>query len=266
MRGATIVLHGVTHQYKGISAEDYEFWDDQTDKPIPNETTLDISKKIEAGINECTKNGIYPLLWETPHYAASIATYQVVSKYFSTSIERRQVANDSDAGQFFPYLINKDTYGQKIYPEDLGYLPTFQQKDSFELYIQNIIENAKSILNVRDGFASFYFHSHLNPDYLKQIVEGISNLGFSFVDLRKETNWVKTKDKIILCGSQSFTMHLDHSFLSEVYYGQGGEIKKFIISNKYINGMVSKKIILKPDEIYIAEPLKNAVSATSNRF
>ena len=32
-RGATIVMHGVTHQYHGRSGDDYEFWDDQSGKP-----------------------------------------------------------------------------------------------------------------------------------------------------------------------------------------------------------------------------------------
>jgi uncharacterized protein YdaL len=265
-KGATIVLHGITHQYKGISALDYEFWDGETDKPIANQTPQEISKKIEAGINECTKNSIYPLLWETPHYAASIAAYQTISKYFSTSIERRMVGEDEDDGQFFPFLIAKDIYGQKIFPENLGYLPTFQQRDSFELCINQMIETAKAIYNVRDGYASFYFHTHLSStDYLRQIVEGISSLGFSFVDLRQETNWVKTKDKIILSGSQSYTMNLDHSFLSEIYYDQHGEIKKYIISNRNFTGNISKRINLKPDEIYIAEPLKNPISVVSDR-
>ena len=33
--GGTIVMHGVTHQYKGTTATDFEFWDDNTNGPIP---------------------------------------------------------------------------------------------------------------------------------------------------------------------------------------------------------------------------------------
>ena len=256
--GATIVLHGVTHQYKGISALDYEFWDSSTNLPIKDETPQEIANKIEKGIDECVKNGIYPLMWETPHYAASIETYKVISKYFSTSIERRLVANDTDEGQFFPYLIDKDIYGQKVYPEDLGYLETFDQKDSTESAIHEIISNAKAIYNVRDGYASFYFHTHLDPDYLKEIVDGISNLGFSFVDLRQGTNWVKTKDKIILSGPQTYTINLNNSYLNEIYFNQKGEIEKRVLSGGKFNGTIAKIIKLKPGEFYIAVPTKNS--------
>ena len=71
-KGATIVLHGVTHQYKGESCIDFEFWDGTNVKPISSEDPGNTAIKIENGIKECIKNGIYPLIWETPHYAASI--------------------------------------------------------------------------------------------------------------------------------------------------------------------------------------------------
>jgi uncharacterized protein YdaL len=261
-KGATIVLHGVTHQYKGISALDYEFWDADTNRPIKDEKPQEIEHKIERGINECVKNGIYPLIWETPHYAASIETYKIISKYFSTSIERRLVANDSDDGQFFPYLINKDIYGQKVYPETLGYLETFDQKDSTESAIQEIINNAKAVFQVRDGYASFYFHTHLDPDYLKQIVDSIINLGFSFVDLRQGINWVKTKDRIILSGPQSYTINLNNSYLNEIYFNQKGEIEKRVLSGDKFNGTIAKMVKLKPGEFYMAAPMKN----TPNEF
>jgi hypothetical protein len=31
--GGTIVMHGTTHQCKGVTAADYEFWDESTNKP-----------------------------------------------------------------------------------------------------------------------------------------------------------------------------------------------------------------------------------------
>ena len=49
--GGTIVMHGVTHQYKGTTAVDFEFWDESTDKPIKDETAEGDAKKIEMGIS-----------------------------------------------------------------------------------------------------------------------------------------------------------------------------------------------------------------------
>ena len=254
--GATILMHGVTHQYRGISTNDYEFWDGTPNKPIEDEDSSDIANKIEAGINECIKNGIYPLLWETPHYAASILSYQTIAKYFSTAMEQRLVIENIDYGQYFPYVIYKDIYGQKIYPENLGYLPLEQRKDSSENYVHHIIDNAKVTLNVRDGYAAFFFHSFLNLNYLKEIVDGMVDDNFSYLDFRQETNWVKTKDKIILSGSQSYKLYLNNSYLYEIYYDKRGKIKRKSLSNDRISGEITRDIKLDPGEFYMAEPLE----------
>ena len=82
--GGTIVMHGVTHQYKGVTAVDYEFWDDNTGGPIKGETEEADARKIEMGIQEFMKNDLYPLVWETPHYTASFTLYKTIAKYFST--------------------------------------------------------------------------------------------------------------------------------------------------------------------------------------
>jgi hypothetical protein len=44
---------------------------------------------------------------------------------------------------------------------------------------------AKVNLVVRDGFAAFYFHTFLDLDLLKETVEGIGALGYTFVDPAK---------------------------------------------------------------------------------
>ena len=262
--GATIVLHGVTHQYKGVSGIDFEFWNGDTGKPITNEDPNLTATKIETGINECISNGIYPLIWETPHYTASISDYKIFSKYFSTSIDRMMLNEDYKYGQFFPYVINKDIYGQKIFPEDLGYIPLLEKRDSTEQYVRQMMNNARALYNVRDGYASFFFHPFLNPDYLKEIIDGISRLGFTFVDLGQQPNWVRTKEIVILSGSQKYSMNLDHCILYEVYYKKNGDIEKKFYSKKLITGMVSKRIVLKPDEFYMAEPLKKPLKNNSD--
>jgi uncharacterized protein YdaL len=116
--GGTIVMHGVTHQYKGVTAADYEFWDESTGKPIKDETVEGIQRKLDMGIQEFMRNGLYPLIWETPHYTASFRLYQTVAKYFSSAMEQRLSIEDFDYSQMFPYVINRDLFGQRIYPEN----------------------------------------------------------------------------------------------------------------------------------------------------
>jgi uncharacterized protein YdaL len=252
--GGTIVMHGVTHQYKGVTAVDYEFWDSNTNKPIKDETADADARRLEMGIQECMKNGIYPLVWETPHYTASFTLYKTVAKYFSTVCEQRLSIEDADYSQYFPYVINKDLFGQTIYPENLGYVPLDSDKVRSRKYVENIIRNAKTNLYVRDGYASVFFHPFLDLDLLKQLVDGIQGLGYTFVDLREKTNWVKTKDRVILSGSQSYTVNLNDQYLSETYFDASGEITNKIISDKRIKGPITKTIVLGPDEFYKAEP------------
>ena len=252
--GGTIVMHGVTHQYKGTTAVDFEFWDGSTDKPIKDETAEGDAKKIEMGLQEFMKNGLSPLIWETPHYTASFTLYNTIAKYFSSAMEQRLAIEDADYSQYFPYIINKDLFGQKIYPENLGYVPLNPNKAESEAYVQTIIKNAKTNLYVRDGFASVFFHPFLDLDLLKQLVDGIEKLGYTYIDLREQKNWVKTKDRIILTGSQNYTIHLEDQYLFEAYFDHTGEIKSKTTSEKRLKGPITKSIELEPGELYKAEP------------
>jgi uncharacterized protein YdaL len=101
---------------------------------------------------------------------------------------------DFAVGQFFPYVIKKDYYGQRVFPENLGNIeydisdidPTSNIVYTWEdLYL-----NAQHALVVRDGFASFFFHPFwLEPEVNKpgqadfqNLVEGITGLGYTWVD------------------------------------------------------------------------------------
>lgn len=252
--GGTIVMHGVTHQYKGVTASDYEFWDDNSGGVIKGETEEADARKIEMGIQEFMKNGLYPLVWETPHYTASFMFYKTIAKYFSTTCEQRLSIEDADFSQFFPYIIKKDLFGQTIYPENLGYVPLNPDKDSSLASVDELIRNAKYQLYVRDGFATAFFHSFLDLDLLKRLVDGLEELGYSFLDMREEINWVKMKDRVILSGNQAYTITLKDQYLLEAYYDKSGEVRDRSISEKRLLGPVTKHITLEPGEFYKAEP------------
>ncbi len=252
--GGTIVMHGVTHQYRGITAVDYEFWDETTNHAIREETAEGIAQKLDMGIQEFMKNGIYPLVWETPHYTASVKLYETVSKYFSTAMEQRLAIEDADAGQYFPYMINKDLYGQRIIPENLGYVPLDPDPAVGKAAVQRIIASAKVNLAVRDGFASNFFHAFVDLDLLKEIVDGVQALGYTYMDVKDLTHWVRTKDRVILCGSQEYTITLDDQYLVETTFDRNGEIVSTTTSEKRVKGAVTRRVTLEPGQIYKAEP------------
>lgn len=101
-------------------------------------------------------------------------------------------------GQFFPYEIYSDYYGQRIIPENLGNIEyNICNIDPFSCLTytwQDIYLNAQYAWVVRDGFASFFFHpfwldsdmsgtaaSNAFQDF-QILVKGISGLGYQWVD------------------------------------------------------------------------------------
>ena len=254
--GGTIVMHGVTHQYKGTTAVDYEFWDESTNRPIKEETAEGDARKLELGIQEFMKNGLYPLVWETPHYTASFTLYKTVAKYFSTVCEQRLAIEDADFSQYYPYVIKKDLFGQMIFPENLGYIPLNPNLEESRVSVQNILKSAKTMMRVRDGIATCFFHPFLNLDLLRELADGMQKLGVTFIDMRDQKNWVKTGDRIILSGSQNYSIKLTDQYLLEAYYGEDGELRDKTISDQRINGTVSRNVSLKPGEFYRAEPVE----------
>src|SRR5262249_15142492 len=67
-KGGLVVMHGVTHQYRGRSGDDFEFWDRAGNRPIQGDSPTLVDQKLRDGLAECFRNGIYPVTWETPHY------------------------------------------------------------------------------------------------------------------------------------------------------------------------------------------------------
>lgn len=252
--GGTVVMHGVTHQYRGVTGVDYEFWDESTGRPVRDETTEGISRKLEQGIQEFMKNGIYPLVWETPHYAGSFRLYETIGKYFNTCMEQRLAIEDLDDGQFFPYMINNDLFGQRNIPENLGYVPLDPDPAIGKAAVQRIIAGAKAGLAVRDGFASCFFHAFVNPDLLEEIVDGVQALGYTYMDVRDLPLRAGTHDRIMLTGKQDFSLLLDDQYLQETTIERNGEILSTTTSEKRIKGQLTRSVSLEPGQMYKAEP------------
>lgn len=211
-RGAEIVMHGYTHQYgkmknphTGVSGDDYEFWNIVTNSPVAEDSTEWALGRLNAGLNELISNGYQPIAWEAPHYHSSGLAAKAAPQLFRKTYQRvvyhtadkpnlnASVGKDFSVGQFYPYVIQKDYYGQQILPENLGNIEydisTIDPTSNFNYTWQDLYLNAQYALTVRDGFASFFFHPFwLEPSLgtpgfadFKKLVEGITKLGFTWV-------------------------------------------------------------------------------------
>ena len=177
-RGGTPVMHGWSHQYHSSTGDDYEFWDGVKNSPIAGDSEQEIAHRLDAGLAELFADNIFPIAFETPHYAASAADYHAMQQAFKLFYERTMPTPNLVSVQYFPYPVI-DEFGRYVVPENIGYLP-LEKPDP-----KVVIENARYMRVVRDGLPSFYFHPFLDAKLLDQVLEGVSSLGYHFVSLRE---------------------------------------------------------------------------------
>ncbi|MGE5235600.1 MAG: DUF2334 domain-containing protein [Acidobacteriota bacterium] len=261
--GGTVVMHGITHQYKGETATDYEFWDESRGQTIQEDSSEYVERKIRDGLVEFFRNGIYPLIWETPHYSASELDYAVFARHFSSAIEQRLVLNRLDFSQYFPYLIDHDLYGQRIYPEDLGYVPLDPDPKKGEASVDTLLGFARDDLAVRDGYASAFFHPFVDHALLIRLVDGIRSLGYTFRDLRDDAHTVTLADRAIVTGAAHVTVTLRDQFLRETTYNEKNQVVRREVSDRRLAGPVTRSVSLPPGWIFVIEPTEYRERALS---
>jgi uncharacterized protein YdaL len=211
-RGAELVMHGFTHQYgtmrnphTGVSGDDYEFWNIVDNKPVAEDSIEWALGRMNNGLTDMNAIGWRPIAWEAPHYhtspLAARAAPQLFSKtyqrvvYFTSDKPDLFAAQNKDfaVGQFFPYPIRKDHYGQYVIPENLGNIEydirTIDPTSNFNYTADDLILNAKYAKTIRDGVASFFFHPFwLEPELgvpgmadFQKTLDGITALGFTWI-------------------------------------------------------------------------------------
>jgi len=204
--GGVMMCHGYTHQYdsttnpySGSTGDDCEFYriTENTDHSLNYlgpvaEDSLSWAQGRFTAAKTLYQNAGFPMpqFITFPSYAASVADYQAANGFFTVATERRlyptgllsgQPINYGQvAGQYMPYTV-RDVYGMKVLADTLGGidpLPFF----SFPARLPaDIIADAQRNLAVRDGWASFFYHTYDNISYLQQTVTGLKNLGYTFV-------------------------------------------------------------------------------------
>ena len=211
-RDGEIVMHGYTHQYNSmrnkntaVSGDDFEFWNAAANTPVAEDSTAWARGRLQSGMFELWVNGYgVPQTWEAPHYQSSALAMKAVPPLFKTTYQRAvyytsdtpnltaATSKDFAVGQFFPYIITKDYYGQRILPENLGnieYDISAIDPTSNVVYTwQDLKTNADYALVVRDGFASFFFHPFWVEKEVKKpgladfksIVSAISGMGYKW--------------------------------------------------------------------------------------
>lgn len=201
-RRIDIVQHGFTHQlydyinpHNGVTADDFEFMivtDEDNDSiyiyegPVENDDGDWAKLRILEGKTILDDVGIQAFAWEAPHYMAGPNHYRAIREIYPIQYSRLIYYPDETdkskfVGQFFPYVIRKDTYGYYVIPENIHNIVKQPNPDYRVITVNDIIRFAQKLKVVRDGVASFYYHPHLGTDDLSVIVPGLKNEGYEFV-------------------------------------------------------------------------------------
>lgn len=254
-RGGVPILHGYTHQNTDETAVDYEFWNGPDGGPLATGPEF-AGERVLRGLSECFLVDVFPLAWTTPHYAASQVDYASLRNYFTTVVERRQPIDRLGSDQFFPYPIFSDMHQQIIFPESLGYVQPQAGRDA-----PAILKDAQNTLVVRDGWGSFFFHTFLDIQLLKDVVEGLEKLGYHWVSLAEYNNKVSAGDTVIVSGTGEVKLELKSQYLHEITVEENGEYSDETYSYRPITGIVEKYSTNRPgvtkvyQGVYTSPPL-----------
>jgi uncharacterized protein YdaL len=211
-KGGELVMHGFTHQYgkkknpnTAVSGDDYEFWDIVENTPVAEDSASWALGRMNNGLTDMKALGYNPIAWEAPHYETSAIAARSSTQLFTRTYQRivyftadkpnffASVAKDYGVGQFYPYQIYSDYYGQRVLPENLGNIEydisTIDPTSNYNYTPDDIILNAKYAKTIRDGVASFFFHPFwLEPELgvpgmadFQKTIDGITALGFTWV-------------------------------------------------------------------------------------
>lgn len=212
--GASIILHGHTHQYRNSeTGEGFEFWDAEKDRPVyqgPEEPSARpanaeeasgwlakgkayeqayIRSRVQQGVQALVAERLYPLAFEAPHYAMSQAGYRCLSESFSTCVGHLQVSDATWRNQISTLHLSRPTFlhGMAAYPENLGFVPG----DRPEAAVR-IREMAMDRSRYRDALLGVFYHPYLGLEKLRGLVEELEKVpGIHWVDLKREENWVR---------------------------------------------------------------------------
>ncbi|WP_214828566.1 DUF2334 domain-containing protein [Exiguobacterium algae] len=222
-RGATVLLHGYTHQYRSSeTGEGFEFWDVENGQPIFGPASEEapilqskeafanhndyqsyqkemhareeayIRDKLERGVRDLTTLGLHPLGFEAPHYAMSHTGYELTADYFTNIFGQVQWGQEEwDVMTSVPFVTNPPFLNyMTLYPETIGFVDP-QLSDPVK-----VMEQARDeMLLVRESMIGAFYHPYLGIEYVPEIVEMMeSTPHFRWLSLRETNPTVTTSN------------------------------------------------------------------------
>jgi uncharacterized protein YdaL len=241
--GVTHQYGKTRNPFSGVTGSDFEFWDRVHNRPIAEDDVHFILGRLEDGLQILELAGINFEGWVTPHYQASPLAYRLFSQLFTwtagrhiyfphrwkqyvplpeglamdksmtTGREQRyeyladiEVSYDQSQlpnGQFYPYEIFGDIYGQRVIPENVGNVQAYLNEQVFRIQtVDGMIANLKRNRVLRDVWGSFFIHPFcisarenaglgLFPGdvaEIERLIKAVRENGYEFIDI---ATWTK---------------------------------------------------------------------------
>jgi hypothetical protein len=202
--GAEIVLVGYTHQLRGRTGADYEFWDALKGTARTDDSEEMVRERVNAGLRALSGSRLFPVAWGTPGNLASPFDYTQFGKIFSVQVERRfyAFAEGRPILQQFPYLVTRDVHGHTVLTPN----PLLDPRRGDEA----VLATAREIATVRDGLAVVPVPVHAAPEAIGRLVRALKQIGYTFTQVRMlQTIRVHGEDVFIASGEARFRIDLE---------------------------------------------------------
>lgn len=179
----SLVLHGWSHQYKGVTAEDSEFLDSTTGRFL---TVPEVRERVANALAEMRRSGLLVnsrvVAWETPHYAQSPEVCEQVLEVVFKVIFQDPCWNSTLA--FLPYAMRHN--GVVWLPTFLGFIsePAAESVARIKLYAEKL---AGLKYNVEVGL--FIHPAIVEPAVIGEVVGYLQSLGWQFNALSDRWVW-----------------------------------------------------------------------------
>jgi len=225
--GLTHQYGRVPNPYNGVSGDDFEFWNAVDDEPVAEDSYEWVEDRVLTAQAHMDRRRWTAHAFQTPHYRSSALDYMIMADWYANGYHRvvyypyevdlwgdvytwNEIWNDPQAiadwsaanvsiagdqwgGQFFPYVIERDVYGQRMIPENLGNIEPveFALGPQYARTVPDLLAAADANLVNRCAFASFFYHPYLmqfpeledagGKQALRDLVLGIEAMGYEFV-------------------------------------------------------------------------------------
>jgi len=231
--------------FNGLTGDDFEFWNRVENAPVKEDSAEFAVRRIEDGLTLLEQAKVKTVAWLTPHYQASALDYTIFGQLFFWNVGRiiyfpHEVAQKSKlpfhlnintagasgngkrlsyfsdlavklpkgllpAGQFYPYEIFGDIYGQRIVPENVGNVQPYMNE---QVYMTQTVDDLIRILKrnrvLRDNWGSFFLHPFRLGDRsqegvgsfpgetkeIERLIIEARKAGYEFIDLK---TWVRDR-------------------------------------------------------------------------